>query len=83
MEPETSKFFNQFSAYTVEPLGSVILVFFHDARRQGQKIHSNAKARTRNSADINAPWKYCALKQAQSRNFINRSTRLLVRCARS
>jgi hypothetical protein len=30
---------------------------------EGQKFHSNARARTRNSADISVPWKYWPLKQ--------------------
>ena len=47
----------------------------------GQKFHSNANARTRLSAASNVPWNYCAFKHARSRNFLNRSTILLVRCA--
>ncbi len=50
-------------------------------RDDGQKFQSKAKARTRLSAESGMPWKYWALKKARSKNFISRSTILLVRCA--
>jgi len=59
-------------------IGTLPIVFYGD---EGQKFHSNASARTRNSAAGKVPWKYRPLKKARSRKRIRRSTRLLVRCA--
>ena len=85
IEPETSKFSSQLSAYLLPLRRSAgqacPAYFFTVSGDDGQKFHSNPNARTRLSADSNVPWKYWPLKQARSRNFINRSTRLLVRWA--
>jgi len=86
MEPETSKFSSQLSAYHL-PLSRSAghdcpPCFFTLCGDEGQKFQSKAKARTRFSADSGRPWKYCALKKARSRNRIKRSTILRVRGAK-